>query len=63
MPSYKCGSCGNVFRPIPKCQCGKEMIVGEINGVPSLICSEKGEICASEPLPKCCSFPAYSRWI
>lgn len=63
MASYKCGSCGNVLRPIPKCKCGLEMVIGEVDGIPSLICPEKGENCTSEPLPKCCSFPAYSRWI
>jgi hypothetical protein len=62
MPSYRCQSCGNVVKPIPQ-HCKKDMVVGEIQGTPSLICAVKGEKCYHEPLPKCCSMPGYTRWI
>jgi len=62
MPSYRCGSCGNVIKPIPQCH-NKDMVPGEVNGIPSLICVINGENCPSKPLPTCCTMPAYSRWI
>lgn len=62
MPSYRCQNCGKIVKPIPK-HCEKYMVVGEIDGIPSLICAVKGESCHTEPLPKCCSMPGYSRWI
>ncbi|MHA1993311.1 MAG: hypothetical protein ACW97Z_02100 [Candidatus Hodarchaeales archaeon] len=61
MPSYRCQSCGKIISPIPQ-HCGKDMVIGEVNGAPSLICVN-GEDCHYETLPKCCSMPGYTRWI
>jgi hypothetical protein len=61
MPSYRCQSCGKIVSPIPQ-HCGKDMVIGEINGAPSLICVN-GENCHYEPLSKCCTMPGYTRWI
>ncbi|MHA2226214.1 MAG: hypothetical protein ACXAC8_13480 [Candidatus Hodarchaeales archaeon] len=62
MPSYRCQNCGNVVSPIPKHH-EKDMVIGEVNGIPSFICAVRGEDCSTEPLPKCCSMPGYTRWI
>ncbi len=63
MATLKCGNCGNVI-PLPRCKKHNEEVgVGEINGVPNMICKIEGEKCAHQPLPACCNHPAYSRWI
>ncbi|UCG89561.1 MAG: hypothetical protein JSU57_03560 [Candidatus Heimdallarchaeota archaeon] len=62
MPSYRCQNCGKIVSPIPK-HCDKEMVIGEVEGIPSLICAVGGDTCPHEPLPKCCSMPGYTRWI
>ena len=62
MPSFRCQSCGKVVSPIPK-HCEKDMVIGEVDGIPSLLCAVNGDKCHHEPLPKCCSMPGYTRWI
>ena len=61
MASFRCQSCGKVIRPIPK-HCDKDMVIGEVNGHPALMCVN-GHECYYETIPECCTMPGYTRWI